>query len=78
MSLIRRYALPLSLLAVLMLMIAAPYLIPENPDSAVFRSGTLGAILIAGCAFPSGRPFPGPTGARWQAASCSACCLPRR
>lgn len=57
MSLIRRYALPLSLLAVLMLMIAAPYLIPENPDSAVFRSGTLGAILIAGCAFPIWQAF---------------------
>ena len=57
MSLIRRYALPLSLLAVLMLMIAAPYLIPENPDSAVFRSGTLGAILIAGCAFPVWQAF---------------------
>lgn len=57
MSLIRRYALPLSLLAALMLMIAAPYLIPENPDSAIFRSGTLGAMLIAASAFPLCQAF---------------------
>ena len=57
MSLIRRYALPLSLFAALMLMIAAPYLIPENPDSAIFRSGTLGAMLIAASAFPLCQAF---------------------
>lgn len=52
MSLIRKYAAPIALLAALMMMAAAPYLIPENPDSAAFRSGTLGAILILTSAYP--------------------------
>lgn len=57
MSLIRKHALLLSVLSALMLSIAAPYLIPENPDSPVFRSGTLGAILIAASAFPVYQAF---------------------
>lgn len=52
MSFIRKHAAALALLSALLLCIAAPYLIPANPDSAVFRSGTLGAILIAACIFP--------------------------
>lgn len=57
MSLIRKHALLLSVLSALMLSIAAPYLIPENPDSPVFRSGTLGALLIAASAFPVYQAF---------------------
>lgn len=57
MSLIRKHALLLSVLSALMLSIAAPYLIPENPDSPVFRSGTLGAILIVASAFPVYQAF---------------------
>ena len=40
--LIRRYAAALAALSMGLLALAAPYLIPANPDSAVFRSGTLG------------------------------------
>lgn len=50
--LIRRYNKPLTLLSILAFLFAAPYLIPENPDSAVFRSGTLGILLILFCSFP--------------------------
>jgi len=51
MKLIRKYALPLTLLCVLAAAVAAPYMIPENPDSQVFRSGVLGLLLLcaAGC-----------------------------
>lgn len=49
---IRRYASALSLLSVLAGLFAASYLIPENPDSAVFRSGTLGTALLLACYFP--------------------------
>ncbi|MBR5288532.1 MAG: hypothetical protein IKU34_08090 [Clostridia bacterium] len=49
---ISKYASFLSLLAVLMAAAAAPYMVPVNPDSAVFRSGTLGLLLIAACYFP--------------------------
>ncbi len=52
MSLIKKYAPALTVLALLMASVAAPYLIPENPDSPVFRSGTLGLILLLGCAQP--------------------------
>ena len=51
-SLIRRYASALALLTVLMGLFAAPYLIPENPDSEVFRTGTLGTLLMLFCYFP--------------------------
>lgn len=57
MSLIRKHALLLSVLSALMLSIAAPYLIPENPDSPVFRSGTLGVLLIVASAFPVYQAF---------------------
>ena len=54
-SLRRRFAVPLALLSALLLAAAAPYLIPENPDSAVFRSGTLGLLLVAAGFFPARR-----------------------
>lgn len=57
MRLVNRYAAHLSAAAVLMAAVAAPYMIPENPDSAVFRSGTLGLILLMGCALPVKEAF---------------------
>jgi len=56
-SLIRRYAAALSLLTVLLGLFAAPYLIPENPDSEVFRTGTLGTLLILFCYRPIQQVF---------------------
>ncbi len=52
MSLIRKHATVLAALSVLLCAVAAPYLIPENPDSPIFRSGTLGLILLTGCFMP--------------------------
>ena len=52
MSLIRKYAAPLAVLSALAMAVACPYLIPENPDSAVFRSGMLGLILLCAGAVP--------------------------
>lgn len=49
---IHKYAHLFSLAAVLAALAAAPYLIPENPDSPVFRSGTLGTLLVFACFFP--------------------------
>ena len=51
-ALFKQYAKPLSFLSVLMAAVAAPYLIPENPDSAVFRSGTLALLLLLAAASP--------------------------
>lgn len=56
-SLIRKYASPLALLAVLAALVAAPYLIPENPDSEVFRTGTLGTLLLFVCYMPLKRTY---------------------
>ena len=52
MSVIRKHAALWALLSCLALAIAAPYLISANPDSAVFRSGTLGLILEFACFYP--------------------------
>ena len=52
MTLIRKFAAPLALLSILAAAVAAPYLLPENPDSAVFRSGTLALVLLAACGHP--------------------------
>ena len=57
MPLIRKYASSLALIAVLLGMAAAPYLIPVNPDSAVFRSGMLGFALLLACFFPLRETF---------------------
>jgi len=54
---IKKYSTLLTALALLMAAVAAPYMIPENPDSAVFRSGTLGLLLLAGCALPIKEAF---------------------
>ena len=51
-SLLNRYAKPLAVLAILAAFIAAPYLVPENPDSPVFRSGTLALLLMLGAISP--------------------------
>lgn len=51
-GLIQKYALLLALFSVLACAIAAPYLIPANPDSAVFRSGSMGLILLLACIAP--------------------------
>ena len=53
MQFIRKHAALLALLASLLAAFAAPYLIPENPDSAVFRSGAFGLVLLAAAAFPA-------------------------
>jgi len=56
-QLIRKHATLLAVLSVLLAALAAPYMIPENPDSAVFRSGTLGLILLMGCILPVREAF---------------------
>ena len=52
MTFIRKHAALLSLLSAAMALAAAPYLIPEDPDSAVFRSGLLGTLLVLACCLP--------------------------
>lgn len=51
-SFIRKHSRFFTLGAVLCACFAAPYLVPTDPDSQVFRSGSLGAILLLFCAFP--------------------------
>ena len=55
--LIRKHASLLALLACLAGVVAAPYLIPENPDSQAFRNGTFGALLLFACYFPLQQAF---------------------
>ncbi|MGN0777250.1 MAG: DUF6020 family protein [Candidatus Ventricola sp.] len=57
MAFIRKHASLLALLAALAGLVAAPYLIPENPDSAVFRSGVFGTLLVMACYFPLEQAF---------------------
>jgi len=52
MTLIKKHARVLAVLAVLAASVAAPYLIPENPDSPVFRSGVFAALLLIACVQP--------------------------
>lgn len=52
-SLIRRHRALISILSAIMLLFAAPYLIPENPDTPVFRSGVLSMLLVFACSFPA-------------------------
>ena len=56
-QLIRRYASLLALLVCLAGVVAAPYLVPENPDSELFRSGALGTLLMLTCYFPIRQAF---------------------
>lgn len=55
MTLIRRFSKPLALFSALLLLFAAPYLTPENPESAIFRSGALGTLVVLACYFPASR-----------------------
>ena len=57
MAIIRRYSLPLALLAAFAAALAAPYLVPLSPDSSVFRCGVLGAALIAASFYPAYQAF---------------------
>ena len=56
-QLIRRHASTLALLTVLLGLFSASYMIPENPDSEVFRTGTLGTMLMLMCYFPVQQAF---------------------
>lgn len=51
-ALIKRYHAASAFLCVLLAAFSTPYLIPENPDHAVFRSGSLGLILLLGAYAP--------------------------
>ena len=57
MAFIRKHSPLLALLAALAGLVAAPYLIPEDPDSAVFRSGVFGTLLLLACYFPLEQAF---------------------
>ena len=52
MTIIRKHSGICAALILFIFMFAAPYLVPLTPDSAVFRSGTLGLLLISMCIFP--------------------------
>ena len=52
MKLIRTFSAPLTLCALLGAAVAAPYLTPGDPDSAVFRSGMLSLLLLIACYAP--------------------------
>ena len=49
---LKRYALFLAAAAVLSALVATPSLVPENPDSPVFRSGTFALVLMLGAIQP--------------------------
>ena len=51
-SFLQKHSALFALLAALAAAFAAPYLIPADPDSAVFRSGTLSALLLLAAVFP--------------------------
>ena len=51
-QLIRKHARLLAVLSALMAIIAAPYLVPESPDSPVFRSGFLALLLMLAAISP--------------------------
>ena len=52
----RRSAL-LTLVSVLAAAYAAPYLVPDSPDSLVFRDGILPALLLLTAAYPARAAF---------------------
>ena len=52
MQFIRKHVALLTVIAALMAAFVAPYLIPESPDSPVFRSGTLACVLVLSAAYP--------------------------
>lgn len=49
----RRFALPLALLCGALLAFAAPYLLPDGPDSEVFRESMISLLLALAVAFPA-------------------------
>jgi len=51
-SLIRKYSILLSVAIVFLAATAAPYLIPENPDAVIFRSGSFALILLLTGIYP--------------------------
>lgn len=51
-SFLRKHSALFALLAALAAAFAAPYLIPADPDSAIFRDGMLSAVLLLTAAFP--------------------------
>ena len=51
-GLLRRRSALFAALFALSAAFAAPYLVPADPDSAVFRTGTLGALLLLAAFFP--------------------------
>lgn len=53
MTAIKKHPSLVTLFAALLCIIAAPYLVTENPDSAIFRSGTFGMILLLACFYPA-------------------------
>ena len=57
MTVIRKHAAPAALGAMLLAALAAPYLIPAEPNSAIFRNGTLGLLLVAAAAWPAYEAF---------------------
>ena len=50
--LLRKYSAPLAFLCVLACAFVAPYFAPTDPDSAVFRSGSLSLLLMLALYFP--------------------------
>ena len=54
MSLIRKHAAPFALLAAIAAAAAAPYLVPGDPDAAVFRGGALPSLLLLLAFLPAG------------------------
>ncbi|MBQ2991925.1 MAG: hypothetical protein IJD60_11675 [Clostridia bacterium] len=52
MALIQKHPRLITALSIIMTAVAAPFLIPENPDSAVYRTGTLCVLLLFGCMQP--------------------------
>lgn len=52
-KIIQKHAVFVTLAAIILCAIAAPFLITENPDSAIFRSGTFGLILLCACFYPA-------------------------
>lgn len=51
-SFLKKYSALCSALSLLLAIAAAPYLIPSNPDSMIFRSGMMGMLLISMCFIP--------------------------
>lgn len=50
--LLKKHSALIAVAVILAAFVAAPYLVPTDPDSRVFRSGTLCAILLAACFVP--------------------------